>query len=159
MATPSKFFPIIFSKNSFILLSCKNSNTLKFFREKKLLHSFSTTEHSESTERCSFSLCTLCPLWFFKSGDNNKFLKISIKSRIWSTKLPLTIIAKIFGTFYIWSIPHPILTVPSFIHTNLCALCGAFLIKKQLMHIYAILKVHNFDLQRQNTSGKRCMDE
>ena len=25
----------------------------------------STTEHTENTEQCCFSLCTLCSLWFF----------------------------------------------------------------------------------------------
>jgi hypothetical protein len=42
-----------------------------FFWNKELLHNFSTTEYAESTELCSFSLCPLCSLWFFKT-DNKK---------------------------------------------------------------------------------------
>jgi len=38
----------------------------------ELLHSFSATEYTESTELCRFSLCTLCSLWFFKPDDNKK---------------------------------------------------------------------------------------
>jgi hypothetical protein len=35
----------------------------------------STTEHTENTEQCCFSLCTLCSLWFFLQEDNSKSLK------------------------------------------------------------------------------------
>jgi hypothetical protein len=39
---------------------------INFCWNKELLHNFSTTEYTESTERRNFSLCTLRSLWFFK---------------------------------------------------------------------------------------------
>jgi hypothetical protein len=48
-----------------------------FSWNKELLHSFSTTEYTESTERCSFSLFPLCSLWFFKPEDNKKSRRLS----------------------------------------------------------------------------------
>jgi hypothetical protein len=67
-----ELFPIINDKvhscldiQYFFEVYSVNGILFNFSWNKGLVHNFSTTEHTESTERCRLSLCPLCTLWFF----------------------------------------------------------------------------------------------